>query len=146
MLASAHRDVVLDGRMTFLLFQRRPAENHALIHQHVVSNLSRVPHGHAHVVIDEEPPSYQGSGVDFDPCQEPSDVRKQPAEQTEPVCPQPAGYSMKPNCLKTRIAWKHLDDVPCSRILCENGTDIFPDSLPSKPKLLLLLLPLRLRL
>jgi len=60
--------------MAFFFLQAGAAQNCALVHQDIISNLGGLAYNHASAVIDEEASSDFGAGVDFDIGNETIDV------------------------------------------------------------------------
>jgi hypothetical protein len=75
-------------------------------------------------VINEEPSTYLGPGVDLDPGQKPIDVGEKAAQEEKLMLPQEVSCPMQPDSVQARIAEEHLPNSLGCRILIENGLDI----------------------
>ena len=76
-------------------------------------------------MVDEEPPADSGSGMNFDACQEATDVGNKTSWESELMSPQEVGGTMKPESME---AWIEKDDLPCAPrrwVPSKNCLDIF---------------------
>ena len=63
--ARADHHLVADGRVALAAREAGAAERHALVHRHVVADLGRLADHDAGPVVDEEPASDAGGGMDL---------------------------------------------------------------------------------
>ena len=57
--------MVAEGRVSLRLLIGRAAQDHTLVHQHVLTDFGRLADDHAHAVIDEEAPADFRSGMNL---------------------------------------------------------------------------------
>jgi hypothetical protein len=55
-------------------------------------------------MVDEETPTYLGCGMDFNSCQETTNMRKETTEEEELMPPEKMSYAVKPQGVQSRIA------------------------------------------
>src|SRR5215469_11408888 len=72
--ASSHHHIVGEGGVTLLPLVAGAAEGHPLEQAHVPPNLGRLTDDHAHAVVDEEPGTQLGRGMDLDARKEAAEV------------------------------------------------------------------------
>jgi len=48
----------------------------------------------------------------------------EPADEKEPMLPEPVAYPVKPDSVETGVAEEHLKDASCCRVTVENRLDV----------------------
>ena len=83
--AGTDDDTVAQARMALLpAGERGAAQGHALVKRAIVADFGGLADHHAHAVVDKQPPADFGTGVDFDPGQEPPEMRYEPSGEQPP--------------------------------------------------------------
>ncbi len=95
--ASADDDVVFDRGMPLAVLLAGASQSHALIKSHVIAHDRRLADHDAHAVIDEQPPSNLGSGMNFDSGEQARDLREPSSQQKEAD-----GSTASDSCDRTR--------------------------------------------
>ncbi len=100
-----------------------------MVERHVIADLRRLANDHPHAVIDEKLAADLRSGMDFNPGQEPADVRYETPKEKKLVTPEPVGDAVDPEGMKSRIAEDDLQGTACRRVTIKNRIDIFSKAL-----------------
>jgi hypothetical protein len=76
-------------------------------------------------MVDEEPLADSGSGMNFNACQEATEVRKKTSQELEPVLPKKVGDAVEPQGMESRIAEDNIQRAPRRWVFGENRFNIF---------------------
>ena len=99
----ANDDIVANRRVTLGFLEGCPAEDHALVHEHVIGDLGGLSYDHARAVVDEEPAADDGTWVDLDRGQEASCMRDETCQEAKPVVPQEMRHPVEQQRVNARI-------------------------------------------
>src|ERR1041384_1588836 len=128
--AAEDRHRIFNGRMALDRLGGRTAECHALIDRNVIADLARLADYNAHAVIDKTAPTDFRAGMNFNPCQESSDVTHETCQGRQLALPEPVRDPVDENRVKSRIGNRNFPDRPRRRIALEYCLDIFFECLP----------------
>ena len=85
----------------------------------VVTDFSCFADDHTHTVIDKEFFAYFCTGMNFNSCQETTNVGGEATEEVEFMGPEPVSDTIKPNSVKAWVAEDNLEDTACCRVPIE---------------------------
>jgi hypothetical protein len=114
--AGADHHAVADRGVTLAPLEARATEGHALIEGHVATDVRRLADDHAGGMVDEQPASELGAGMDVHPGQNPGHRRPDPGQEPEAVVPQPVVDAVGPHRVHPRVAEGDLERGPGGRV------------------------------
>ncbi len=118
-------DAVPDGRVTLAVILAGTAKGNALINGHIITNLSGFANDNAGTMIDEEPSSDSGTGMDLNTGTA-FGVGRDPSGQQQMVAfIQTVGESMPTQRSDAGVTKQHFGRAAGGRVTGENGGDIF---------------------
>ena len=124
----ADRDVVLHGRVALAGLEARAAERDALVHRHVVADLSRLADHDAHAVVDEQPLADLRRRVDLDPGQRAREVRERARRHRDAGGVQRVRHAVHEQRVQARPAGQDLGgrDAGGRRVALAHGRHVAP--------------------
>ena len=125
--AGSHDHSIAESGVTFALLAASTAERDALVEQDIVSNLGSFADDDSRAVIDEEAAAECGAWVDFNPGKEAADLRDQPGDEGDAPTVEFMGEAVGQDGMKAGVAEEDFNDAFSSRVLPEDGIDLFPD-------------------
>src|SRR5215813_15014528 len=99
-------------------FPRAP-ERYALVQEHVVANFRRLADHHAHPVVNEQPPSDLGAGVNLDSRKQPRSLAYHARQRKPSPTVQAMRHAVQKDGVKAGIAKQDLQRAACGGIALE---------------------------
>ncbi len=88
--------------------QRGAAQRHLMVHIDVVADFGGFADHHAHAVVDHQPATQPGAGMDFDAREEPAEMGEHPRRQVNAPRPHRMGQAVPHLCVQSGVAEQNL--------------------------------------
>src|SRR5699024_10856513 len=110
---------VAERGVTLGLLERDTAQRDPVVEHAVVADLGGLADHHAHAVVDEEPATDTGAGVDLDPSEESRELTEYARhDPSRPAAgPYAVGQAVEPDRVEPRVDDRVLDVSPGGRVV-----------------------------
>ena len=103
------------------------AEGHTLVDRDVLADLRGLTDDHTHAVVDEEPGTDGGAGVDLDAGDEPGCLTHHAGGQAPVARVQAMGRTVHPDGMQAGVREDHLGVRPRGGIALAGGVEVAPE-------------------
>src|SRR5262249_18600448 len=110
--------------MPLAFFFAGPAQGNALVHQHIIADLSGFPDHDAGAMIDKKPTADARSWVDLDTGEKAAELRNHARQQRHTPQVQAVSEPMQQNSVKSGITEQNLKPALGRRISLEDRVEL----------------------
>src|SRR5262249_56960603 len=112
--------------MPLAFFLAGPAQGNALVHQHIISDLSGFPDDDAGAMIDKKPTADARSRVDLDTGEKAAELRNHARQQRHTPQVQAASEPIQQNTTDSALTEQNLEPARCRRTSFEHRAGLLP--------------------
>lgn len=123
------QNAVADRRVALGLRSRGPTQSYVVVHQHVIANFGGFTDDDPSTVVDEEPTSDGGSGMNLDIGEKTSELAERAGRESQGwvLVPHPVGNAVPPDCMDSGIEQGYFQAGARCWILFQGRIQIFLD-------------------